>query len=273
MTDVAAHWAGEDLIARVEAAMAAEGLTPETTTVEALSPLDHFHARGFPATVELADALDVRPGDRLVDIGCGIGGPSRYFAQRFGCTVEGIDLTPPFIELARRLTALTGLSERVHHAVGDAMDLPFEDESFDGALCQHVTMNIADRAGFFAGVFRVLKPGGFFALTEHGLGPAGDPHHPLPWSDDGSGAYLVTPEETRARLGAAGFTGIEVADTGPAYLAGYEAAIAKAEAGTLPAFGTHILIGPLSPQKTRNAARNIAEGRTAPIRVVCRKPA
>jgi len=270
--DIAAHWGGNDLIDRVEAAMTAAGLTPETTTVEALAPMDHFHARGFPATVELADALEIAPGDRILDIGCGVGGPARYFAQRFGCHVDGIDLTPPFVEIARRLTERTGLTDRVSVAVGNALELPFEDGIFDGALCQHVTMNIEDRAGFFAGVFRVLKPGGFFALTEHGLGPVGNPHHPLPWSSDGAGAFLVTPDETVTRLSDAGFTGIEVKDTGPAYLAGYEAVIARTEAGTLPAFGTHVLIGEASPQITRNAARNIAEGRTAPVRVICRKP-
>lgn len=271
--DTAAHWAGADLIDRVEAALAEAGLTPDGTTVEALAPLDHFHARGLPATVELADALEIPAGSRLLDIGCGIGGPARYFAQRFDCHVDGIDLTPPFIEVARRLTERTGLDDRVRMSLGNAMDLQFADASFDGALCQHVTMNIADRAGFFSGVFRVLRPGGFFALSEHGLGAAGDPYYPLPWSDDGSGAFLVTPDETRARLAEAGFAGIAIEDTGAAYLAGYEAAIARSDAGELPAFGSHILLGRTAPEKTRNAARNIAEGRTAPIRVICRKPA
>lgn len=271
--DVAAYWAGENLVGRIEAALDAAGLLPGPVTVQALAPLDHFHARGYPATVELADALDIAPGARLLDIGCGIGGPARYFAERFGATIEGIDLTPPFIEVARWLTGLTGLEDRVSLSVGDAMDLPFEDESFDGAMCQHVTMNLEDRGGFFAGVFRVLRPGGWFALTEHGMGPAGEPYHPVPWSDDGSGEFLATPEETRERLAAARFVDIDIVDTGPAYLKGYETAIALARDGRLPAFGTHVLLGNSAPEKTVNAARNIREGRTAPVRVICRKPA
>ena len=75
-------------------------------TVEDLAPVDHFHARGFPATVELADRLPVKAGQHIVDIGCGLGGPARYMARRFQCKVSGIDITEPFVEAANKLTAL-----------------------------------------------------------------------------------------------------------------------------------------------------------------------
>ena len=154
---------------------------------------------------------------------------------------------------------------------GDGQRLPYADASFDGAYTQHVTMNVADRPKFFAEAYRVLKPGAFFALTEHGLGAKGNPHYPLPWSADGSGAYLVTPSETRAFLEAAGFKNIVVEDVGIKYVAGYKTVIEKAEKGVLPPLGTHILMGDTALQKTRNAARNIEEGRTHPIQLVCRK--
>jgi hypothetical protein len=118
----------------------------------------------------------------------------------------------------------------------------------------------------------VLKPGGFFALTEHGLGPAGSPHHPVPWSEDGTGEFLVTPSETRELLAAAGFVNVESEDTGPKYVAAYRAALELADRGELPPLGLHVLIGPTAPEKMRNSARNIEEGRTHPAQVVCRKP-
>jgi hypothetical protein len=93
----------------------------------------------------------------------------------------------------------------------------------------------------------------------------------LPWSEDGSGAYLVPPSETRALLETAGFEDIVLEDTGAKYLAGYKAVIEKAEKGMLPPLGIHILMGETASQKTRNAARNIEEGRTHPIQVICRK--
>ncbi len=270
---IADHWASGDVLARILEAMRAAGIDPAAVTVEQLAPVDHFHARGFPATKDLADALPIGAGNRLLDIGCGIGGPARYLAQRFDCTVEGIDITAPFVAAGNRLTEMVGLSGLVTIRQGDGQRLPYADASFDGAYAQHVTMNVADRAGFFGEAFRVLRPGSFFALTEHGLGEAGDPHHPLPWSDDGSGAYLLSPAETVALLGRAGFADIECTDTGAAYLQGYRRAIALAEAGETSPFGVHILLGKAAPQKVRNAARNIEERRTHPVQIICRRPA
>ncbi len=269
---IADHWGKTDVFARILAAMQAAGITPETATVERLAPVDHFHARGFPATIELADALPVKPGDRLVDIGCGIGGPARYMAERFGCSVAGIDITGPFVEAANKLTAMLGMEHQVSVELGDGQRLPFDDAAFDGGYAQHVTMNVADRLRFFAEAFRVLKPGAFFALTEHGLGPRGEPVYPLPWSQDGTGAYLVTPDKTVAFLEEAGFGDIAVEHTGPKYLAGYRRAIELADRGELPPFGVHILLGDRASEITRNAALNIEEGRTDPIQVICRKP-
>ena len=269
---IADHWGKGDVYGVIVSALRETGKSLEALTVEDLAPVDHFHARGFPATVELADRLPVKPEHHLLDIGAGLGGPARYIARRFGCRVSGVDITPPFVEAANKLTALLGMLGQVRMEVGDGQRLPYPDASFDGAYTQHVTMNVADRTAFFAEAFRVLRPGAFFALTEHGLGPAGKPHYPVPWSSDGTGAHLATPAETRAFLARAGFEGIEMQDTGPQYLAGYRTAIERAETRALPPLGLHLLMGETALQKTRNAARNIAERRTHPIQVVCRKP-
>jgi SAM-dependent methyltransferase len=266
------HWGMGDVYGRIVKAMREVGLSPETVTVEQLAPVDHFHARGFLATKDLADALPISPGDHLVDIGCGIGGPARYLSDRFGCSVTGLDITGPFVDAANKLTELVGLTGRVVVELGDGQHLPYADRVFDGGYTQHVTMNIADRPGFFAEAFRVLKPGAFFALTEHGLGAQGDPFYPLPWSDDGSGAFLTAPTETIRLLESAGFVDIQVTDTGAKYLEGYKRAISLAEKGEASPFGVHILLGATALDKVRNAARNIEENRTHPIQVVCRRP-
>ena len=193
-------------------------------------------------------------------------------AKRFGCRVSGVDITAPFVEAANKLTALLKMESLVEVKLGDGQQLPFADGVFDGGYAQHVTMNIADRARFFAEAYRVLRPDAFFALTEHGLGPNGSPHYPVPWSEDGSGSHLVTPAETMVYLNEAGFVDVRMEDTGAKYLAGYRRAMELAAQGALPAFGIQILMGQTAPAKTKNAARNIEEGRTHPVQVICRKP-
>jgi SAM-dependent methyltransferase len=270
---IADHWATGDIYALIVSALEKASKSLGSLTVQDLAPVDHFHARGLPATVDLGDILPIQSPHHILDIGCGLGGPARYFAQRFHCTVSGIDITKPFVEAANKLTTLLGMEDRVTIEHGDGHHLPYADGVFDGAYTQHVTMNVADRRQFFTEASRVLKPGAFFALTEHGLGPKGEPHYPLPWSEDGRGAYLVSPEETRALLQATGFTAIVMEETGSKYLTAYKRVMELAAAGALPPLGIHILMGETAFQKTRNAARNIEEGRTHPVQVLCRKPA
>lgn len=265
------HWATGDVYALVVSALNKMSKPLDGLTVEDLAPVDHFHARGLPATIELADRLPIEAGQQIVDIGCGLGGPARYIAKRFQCSVNGIDITEPFVEAANKLTRLLHMESQVRIELGDAQRLPYPNASFDGAYAQHVTMNVEDRPRFFGEACRVLKPGAFFALTEHGLGPTGNPHHPVPWSADGSRAYLVTPAQTRGMLQEAGFEDIVVEDTGAKYLAGYKMMIEKADRSALPPLGIHLLMGETALQKMRNAARNIEEGRTHPIQVVCRR--
>jgi len=269
---IADHWGRGDVYGLIVSALNKMAKPLQGLTVEDLAPVDHFHARGLPATVELADRLPIKAGQVILDIGCGLGGPARYMAKRFQCNVSGVDITEPFVDAANKLTALLRMQGQVKIGHGDGQRLPYPDSHFDGAYTQHVTMNVADRPRFFTEAYRVLKPGAFFALTEHGLGPKGDPHYPVPWSADGSGSHLVTPPETRAILEETGFEAIVVEDTGAKYLAGYKQAIEKAEKGALPPLGIHILLGETASQKSRNAARNIEERRTHPIQLICRKP-
>jgi SAM-dependent methyltransferase len=269
---IADHWGSGDPYGLIVSALNKMSKPLDSLTIEDLAPVDHFHARGIAATVELADRLPIMAGQHILDIGCGLGGPARYIARRFQCTVSGLDITEPFVAAANKLTALLHMEGQVKIEHGDGQRLPYTDSYFDGAYTQHVTMNVADRPGFFSEAYRVLNPGAFFALTEHGLGPKGNPHYPLPWSADGSGSYLVSPSETRSLLEKTGFEAIVVEDTGAKYVAAYEMVIEKAEKGALPLLGMHLLTGETALQKTRNAARNIEEGRTHPIQLVCRKP-
>ena len=114
----------------------------------------------------LAEAAAITSTDEVLDVGCGIGGPARFLATKFGCKVTGIDLTPEFIDVARDLNARVGLGDTIDLRVADALDLPFPDASFDVVWTQHVSMNIADKPGLYAELGRVLRPGGRLAFFD-----------------------------------------------------------------------------------------------------------
>ena len=202
---VARHYGSAGIAERVLAALRAAGGPEAPVTPEALAPLDHFHGRGVLATEELVALLQPQPGEHILDIGCGIGGPARWIAAKCGVHVTGVDLTPEFCAAAEALTAACGIGDRVRIIEGSALALPLPDAGFDRAYSQNVVMNIADKRGFYREAFRVLRPGGVLALANVCAGPAGEPYFPVPWAATPSTSFLSTPEETHADLVAAGF--------------------------------------------------------------------
>jgi cyclopropane fatty-acyl-phospholipid synthase-like methyltransferase len=154
MTDTAAivreHHSAIGLINRIKSVLTTIVPDDQTLTVAQFAPLDQFHTRGILATAELASAAGLEPSTRVLDIGCGIGGPARYLAGTFGCKVTGVDLSPGFLDAATYLTARCGLSDRVTFQDGNALHLPFDDAAFDTVFLQHVAMNIEDRPALYA---------------------------------------------------------------------------------------------------------------------------
>jgi len=211
--DVARHYGTAGIAARVLAALREAQGADAPVTVDGLAPLDQFHGRGPAATRELVALLQPQAGERLLDIGSGIGGPVRWIAAKFDCHVTGVDLTPEFCEAAEALNQATGLTERVRIIRGSALALPVPDGAFDAAYSQNVVMNIADKALFYREAFRALRPGGRLALANLCAGTGGEPYYPVPWATTRETSFLATPEEMRTDLRAAGFEIVDFRDT------------------------------------------------------------
>jgi SAM-dependent methyltransferase len=104
--------------------------------------------------------------DAVLDLGCGIGGPSRFLADRFGCSVLGVDLLSLRIELAEALADLTGMRDRVSYRVADATNLDLPDQSFDQVWMLDVSMHVRNKRALFTEIARVLRPDGLMVMHE-----------------------------------------------------------------------------------------------------------
>jgi SAM-dependent methyltransferase len=269
MSDVAAYYGTGGPIEKVTAGL--DQLAPDggLVTMEQLQGFDHFHTAGALATATMAEHLAPDAGDVVLDVGCGVGGPARHLADRFGCRVVGIDLTPDFVTIANLLSERTGLADRVEVRLGDATAMDLADASFDHAWTQHASMNIADRETLYAETRRVLKPGGRFVVFDVIDGGGGDLILPVPWATEPDHSHLVTADEQRELLEGAGF-GIERWEDPTAEMIDLMRALmfGPTPDGLPPVLTLGALIEDL-PTKGANYFQNMEEGRTALVLAVC----
>src|SRR5258708_13135929 len=190
---VVQHYGESDLRDRLRAALTAAGLGGWVVVAADLGPLDQFHRRGIAATAELGEAAGVTKGSRVLDIGSGLGGPSRYLAATFDCHVTGIDLSPSFVEAASYLAARAGVAAIVIYEPARAGALPYGEQSFDVAWTQHVAMNITDRPSLYREAYRVLRRGGGVPLATAWRGNGGGAAFPAPLPAAPPHAHYVKP--------------------------------------------------------------------------------
>lgn len=254
-------------------ALAAAGRDPARLAPDDLGPVEAFHLGGREATDALLARLPLRAGMELLDIGCGIGGTARRLAHRYDCRVLGVDLDAVFVRVARALSRRVGLADRTGFLVASALDLPVPDGRFEGALTIHVAMAVADKARFYREAFRVVRPGGFFAVYDVVAGPAGTPHLPAPWAEDATGSFVLPPTALRRLVEEAGFVVEAVrerTEEARRALARLSARLDTADPARTPT--SHLLMGPNWRTKLENLAQSLAEGRAATAELLCRRP-
>lgn len=199
-SQISNHYGKSGLTDHLLEAITAAGKSLDTLQPDDLKALDEFHVRGRLATMELAQIIRLDKSMHVLDIGSGIGGPSRFLALNYGCKVTGIDLTEEYCRLAEFLAGKFGLNEQLKYFHGNALKMPFAYASFDIIWTQHVAMNISEKEKFYRESTRCLRPGGLFVIYDFLAGANQPIHFPVPWAKNQEMSFLATSDEMKSYL-------------------------------------------------------------------------
>jgi sarcosine/dimethylglycine N-methyltransferase len=118
------------------------------------------------ANAYLARLAGITPGERVLEVACGVGGTARHLAARHGAEVVATNIAEVQLADARALTAAAGLGERISFACADFHHLPFGDARFDCWWCQEALIHAADKRRVLAEALRVLRPEGRLVISD-----------------------------------------------------------------------------------------------------------
>jgi ubiquinone/menaquinone biosynthesis C-methylase UbiE len=257
------HYTRDGLFEIIVQKLKENGLEKDQITRNDISVVDEFHIRGSQATQELVNEAGFSKDIKVLDVGCGIGGPARMIADEFGCKVTGVDLTEEFIRTANLLSELVGLKDLTEFICADATKLPLNDESFDIVWTQHAQMNIKEKKKLYSEIYRVLKKGGkfiYYDIFSIGNEPL---HFPLPWAEESSISSLITIPDYQELLEQIGFKEISRKDQTENSANFIKEMFTKVAKEGPPKMGLNLLMKETSIEKLKNILRNITENKMA----------
>lgn len=165
---------------------------------------------GQTTTTEFVEKLDLQPGERVLDVGCGIGGGDFYMARQFNVSVLGIDLSTNMIHRALE-TSMTEPTIDVEFEICDATKKEFPDQSFDVVYSRDTILHIKDKQALFAKFYRWLKPGGRVLISDYCQGEQ-EPSTRFRAYVASRGYHLLSPSQYGKTLEAVGFSSVVAED-------------------------------------------------------------
>ena len=237
----------EDILKRLEE----QHISLSSVSREHIAGVDEFHVRGAEVSRELASLVKLNYS-RVLDVGCGLGGPARMLADEYHCRVTGIDLSHEYIRTARGLSELVGLQDKTEYIRSDAMDLPFKNGSFDIAWTQHVQMNIHHKLKFYSEIERVLAPHGMLMYYDIFKTEGGQVNYPVPWAEESSSSFLVSPPEMDDILERLCFKNLVCTDESQKGIEFLIKLFENLEKNGPPKLGLNLLMGSSAKEKLNN---------------------
>lgn len=199
------HYGKIDIVTKVLEQFKRKNIDINKITRKDLEFMEEFHIGGRVATRDMAEFAKIPAGAKVLDIGCGVGGPARTLTDEFSCEVIGVDVTPQFIDAAIKLSELVGMGDKMQFLVGNATkQLSFESKTFDYVWLQHVTMNIEDKQNLFYEIKRLLKDTGKLVFYEVIKGNDQELDFPVLWSPSQELSFLINEKAYKSLLQNAG---------------------------------------------------------------------
>ena len=246
----------EDICKRLEQ----QGVDLKKVSRRHISGVDEFHVRGAEVSNELAREIYLL-GAKVLDVGCGLGGPARMLAEQFNCHVTGIDLCKEYVLTAQKLSELVGLSSQTEFVRADALNLPFADGSFDIVWTQHVQMNIEDKARFYSEIKRVLNDEGAIVYYDIFTKNVGNITYPVLWANTASISFLETVPNVDALLNELGFVKLQTSDQTLKAKQFLISLFQKIKTNGSPNLGLNVLMGISTKKKLSNILKGIEENK------------
>ncbi len=246
----------EDICKRLEK----QGVDLKKVSRHHISGVDEFHVRGAEVSNELVKEIYLQ-GAKVLDVGCGLGGPSRMLAEQFNCQVIGIDLCKDYVNTAQKLSELVGLTAQTEFVHADALDLPFADGSFDIVWTQHVQMNIEDKARFYSEIKRVLNDEGTIVYYDIFTKNGGNITYPVLWANAASISFLETVSNVDALLNELDFVKLQTSDQTLKAKQFLISLFQKIKTNGSPNLGLNVLMGISTKKKLSNILKGIEENK------------
>ena len=243
-----------------------------TNLIEQLYGDDFLSLSGAESSDAMIAAAGIGPEARVLDVGCGVGGPALYMAEKTGCHVTGVDLMEWHAEEAARRAAERGLADRTAFQAGDAAALGFPGGAFDVIWSQDAWCHVPGKPAVIAEAVRVVKPGGHIVFTDW-VALADMPSDYLAAVQDAvSAPDFATPGKYRAWLEAEGCTVLESQDISGRFAARYRTMIANLaalEAQVSAQFSPRVFA--IMQEKNTMILRAFEDGKVGGVQVAARK--
>ena len=165
---------------------------------------DIFSVSGERGLNYLGDKLELTQSSHVLDLCSGMGGPARYLARKYGCRVTGVDISESSHHAAQKRTKEAGLDHLISFVHGNALDMPFPDQSFTHVIGCDAWLYFPDKVQLYKAAYRVLKSEGIISFLE----AATDMPKKLHFEDNIGKCYIESIVSYASKLEAVGFNSV-----------------------------------------------------------------